>query len=139
MTAPIAIFRRVPHVRRAYMLLLSARIFFVPQGLCPVRYGALRHQHDRGRRRASADHPPLRALHKAHHRHWGFDLKTFDATEDTAALPPRPGSSSAAPPFPLKILSALVTELSGLRFTIQILQLTRLARADRSLPLALRK
>jgi hypothetical protein len=56
-----------------------------------------------------------------------------------AVLPATPGPRSAAPPLPLKILSALVTELSGLRLTIQILTLTGLASTDRSLPLALRK
>jgi len=41
--------------------------------------------------------------------------------------------------LPLKILGALRAELSGLRFTIQILELTGLAGTDRRLPLALRK
>jgi hypothetical protein len=41
--------------------------------------------------------------------------------------------------LPLKILRALGADLSGLRFTIQILQLTGLGCTDRRLSLALRK
>jgi ABC-type dipeptide/oligopeptide/nickel transport system permease subunit len=54
-------------------------------------------------------------------------------------LPRTAGPRSAAPALPLIILSALRAALSGLRFAIQILELTGLARTYRSLTLALRK
>jgi len=54
-------------------------------------------------------------------------------------LPATPGPPSAALPLSLIILSALIAELSGLRFTVQILELAGLASVDRALPLALRE
>ena len=56
-----------------------------------------------------------------------------------SALSRTAGPSCAAPVLPLIILSALRAALSGLRFTIQILDLAGLARTCRRLTLALRK